>query len=290
MELRRNQKKCTDNNRNQFINDNKALIKMFCGSGKSFIIYHCLLEYTNNLSVIVVPSISLITQFNKDYLLNDIKQEYNKKYFNKNFKLLSVCSKNELNNNINITTNEDDIYNFLLIDEPKIILITYQSLELLVNIIKENEFEIDLLCFDEAHHILGNNIKNLLFDEDEYDIYFSNKTLYFTATPKNANNIMMYEKYEYDNYELIDDNDSYISEEIHCGKMIYEYMHIDGVNDNILNDFNIRIDLYSNNIESNIFEAISRTICETGNNRILTFHSRSEIRQLSSIKSSLVCV
>ena len=73
MELRKNQKDCINNIRNHFINDNKALIKMFCGSGKSFIIYHCLLEYTNNLSVIVVPSISLITQFNKDYLLNDIK-------------------------------------------------------------------------------------------------------------------------------------------------------------------------------------------------------------------------
>jgi hypothetical protein len=41
----------------------------------------------------------------------------------------------------------------------------------------------------------------------------------------------------------------------------------------ILNDFNIRIELYSENANSTIFETISRAILETGNNRILTFHS-----------------
>ena len=43
---------------------------MFCGSGKSYIIYDSILQYGNYLSVIVPPSINLITQFNKDYLLN----------------------------------------------------------------------------------------------------------------------------------------------------------------------------------------------------------------------------
>jgi hypothetical protein len=68
-----------------------------------------------------------------------------------------------------------------------------------------------------------------------------NKTLFFTATPKNSNDIMMYEPLNHitinnEDFEFIDDN-SCIYEEPHCGKMIYEYMHIDGVNDNILNDF-----------------------------------------------------
>ena len=54
-------------------------------------------------------------------------------------------------------------------------------------------------------------------------------------------------------------------------------MHINGVNDNILNDFKIRVDMYTSNIDNSVFEAISRTILETGNSRVLTFHSRSEI-------------
>lgn len=68
MDLRPHQIECVDKIRTHFENENKALIKMFCGAGKSFVIYHCLLEFGNNLSVVVVPSINLITQFNRDYL------------------------------------------------------------------------------------------------------------------------------------------------------------------------------------------------------------------------------
>ena len=64
---------------------------MFCGSVKSFIIYNCLLKYTKNLSVVVVPSINLITQFNKDYLLNEMKNEYNKNHYNLKYELLTIC-------------------------------------------------------------------------------------------------------------------------------------------------------------------------------------------------------
>ena len=258
------------------------------------------------MAVIVVPSINLITQFLNDYLLDKNKIEYNKKYFNKTFELLTVCSKNELNNSLNFTTDEDKILDFLEKESNKIILITYQSFESFVNIIKEHEFMVDLLCFDEAHHILGNNMKKILFglnnnenydelDDDDYDIdnddvnfieSFCNKTLFFTATPKNSNGIMMYESITcFDNYELIEDDESFIKDELSesvnlpdCGKMIYEYMHLNGVNDNILNDFNIRVDLYTENTDTNVFDAISRCILETGNNRILTFHSRSEMK------------
>ena len=166
MDLRKHQVECINNIKLHFENEKSALIKMFCGSGKSFVIYHCLLEYIKDLSVVVVPSINLITQFLNDYLLDEIKKEYNTKNFNKKFDLLTVCSKIELNNTINFTTNEDKILEFLEKNRPKIILITYQSLELLINIITENEFKIDILCFDEAHHILGDNIKKILFENN----------------------------------------------------------------------------------------------------------------------------
>ena len=76
LELRNHQKECVNNIDLHFGENNKGLIKMFCGSGKSFVIYHSLLHYTDNLSVVVVPSINLITQFNKDYLLDESKKEY----------------------------------------------------------------------------------------------------------------------------------------------------------------------------------------------------------------------
>jgi len=224
--------------------------------------------------------------------LNEAKIKYNNKYFNKKFKLLTICSKNEIKSKLNFTTDKEKILDFLEHDNNKVILITYQSLGMLIDVVRENDFKIDLMCFDEAHHILGDGIKNNLFGTNE-DIekdegYCENfideyveKTLFFTATPKNSNNIKMFETHteitiENDNFEIVDDENICYEEEPHCGDMIYEYMHIDGVNDNILNDFNIRVDLFTENTEECIFEAICRTIFETGNNRILTFHSRSE--------------
>ncbi len=305
---KKHQIECLNKIEEHFKIDNKGLIKMFCGAGKSFLIYICLLKYGLKLSVVVVPSINLITQFNEDYFLSKEKQEYNDKYYDKKFKLMTVCSKNELSDktkyplDLNVTTNKESILKFLKIDDNKIVLITYQSLDILVNIIKQNSMKIDLMCFDEAHHILGENMKKLLFgvdyNEDDYSDIDSddnlddddmigsfiddyvNKSLFFTATPKNSNGIKMYEPItnitiDDDEYDIEDDEDTYDSEELHCGKMIYEYMHTNGVNDNILNDFNIRVDLYTENTDKSIFEAISRSILETGNNRVLTFHSRS---------------
>ena len=41
MNLRDHQKKCIESIDNHFTIENRALVKMFCGSGKSWIIYNC---------------------------------------------------------------------------------------------------------------------------------------------------------------------------------------------------------------------------------------------------------
>ena len=53
-------------------------------------------------------------------------------------------------------------------------------------------------------------------------------------------------------YEMIGDGDSFFQEDTHCGDMIFEYSHIDGVNNNILNDFNVRVDLYTENTNASV--------------------------------------
>ena len=74
-------------------------------------------------------------------------------------------------------------------------------------------------------------MKNLLFDTDEDDFMESfidicvDKKLFFTATPR----IQMYEPViditlNNEEYEIIDDENTYYSEETHCGKMVYEYI------------------------------------------------------------------
>ena len=298
MELRYHQIECLEQIKKHFTTEDKGLIKMFCGSGKSLIIYNCLLKYTIKLSIIVVPSINLITQFNKDYLHNENTKLFNQKTFNKNYETLSICSRNEYKNDLDFTTDEDEILDFINKDGLKIILVTYQSLNTVINVIEQNDIEIDLMCFDEAHHILGNGVKEMLFgenyDEDneflENDIIAENilennnnvideeyeegnflsrfvkKTLFFTATPKNSNGIKMHETIlgceTNEGYLEINndyDNESICYNEPDCGSIIYEYKHTDGVRDNILNDFNIRIDLFTEtaitkNTENNLLE------------------------------------
>ncbi len=139
MELREHQKICINNISYHFELNDRGLVKMFCGSGKSFIIYHELLEFGKNISVVVVPSINLITQFNNDYLFDKNKIMYNKNKFKKKFKLMSICSKNELNEEISkkisFTTEPNEIEIFLENKIDKIMLITYQSLVTLIRII-----------------------------------------------------------------------------------------------------------------------------------------------------------
>ena len=287
MELRKHQEDCLHQIEENFLCNNKGLIKMFCGAGKSFIIYDCLLQYCRQLSILVVPSINLITQFNHDYMLKPIMIEYNKTHYNKNYNLLSICSKDELDQNTNlITTDKYEIHKFININQPKIILVTYQSLSTLIDIIHDNNGKVDIMCFDEAHHILGDNTSKLLFEHKFIDTYV-NKSLFFTATPKNTKEYKMYNNLT----EItIDDKEYTVKDDINednfnlpiCGPLVYEYSHMDGVTDNILNDFNIRVELYSENKNSTIFETISRAILETGNNRVLTFHSRSTVSNSST--------
>ena len=89
-------------------------------------------------------------------------------------------------------------------------------------------------------------------------------------TPYSASTNIDEEQYNY----YCEDDEDYTD----CGKLLFEYMHKTGVNDNILNDFRVRVDLYTENTDKSVFEAISRAILETGNSRVLTFHSRSEIK------------
>jgi len=289
-ELRRPQKECMEAIDKHFDAENsRALIKMFCGVGKSRIIYNTLLKHGGNLAVVVVPSINLITQFNTDYLIKYAEHSET------DYKTLTICSKDEIGTKgVKFTTRPDDILEFLESDgdEQKIVLITYQSLETLFTIIEEHEMTIDLICFDEAHHITAEGTKELLFgsptdeySDERYGFIDTNieRSLFFTATPINKNGICMFNldshitigEVDYEFQDTLEANEC-SSEEPHCGDMIYEYMHLDGVNDNVLNDFDIRVDLYTEEGDISIFEAIARTILETGNSRVLTFHSRSE--------------
>ena len=215
--------------------NNKCIVKMFCGTGKSLLMRKCKIIENQKLVVYVFPSLSLIEQFYSDYL-NDYPVE----------NMLKISSENEA------TTNPIKITQFISKTTNKIICITYQSFKTLIDNL--GEIKINVCIFDEAHHAVGETYHKLIFENDVCD-----KQLFFTATPKNANGIVMYDR------EKLDTN--------MCGKLVYDYSFLRGMNEGYLNPFEIRIDMFSENTNKSVYESIARAILSTGNNRVLTFHS-----------------
>ena len=138
---------------NRLVNDIKGdtLVHATCGVGKSRFIYKIALThflmYDDSLLVCVFPTIALITQFNTEYISNDLGKNL--------FKVLSVCSRNELDKTkckeVSFTTDPEEIYSFVNTKGQKLVCCTYQSLTNFANSLRETK--VDYCLFDEAHHV-----------------------------------------------------------------------------------------------------------------------------------------
>jgi superfamily II DNA or RNA helicase len=223
----------------------KCLVKMFCGTGKSRIITNVIIHEKKDLSVVVFPSLALISQYSFDYMNN---AEYVRHF--KKHKTLNVSS--EKLENMESTTDAKEIKKFLKYKSPKIILVTYQSYQVLLDCLEGKK--IGLVCYDEAHHVTSPETQKLVFGTDYYE-----KEVFFTATPKNENGITMFDR---------DDLEKNM-----CGPVAYDYTYLQGLVDEVLNAFEICIDMYTENTNASIYEAMVRAILTTGNSRVLSFHS-----------------
>lgn len=220
--------------------NHKCLVKMFCGTGKSKLMRYCKIAQNKKLVVYVVPSLPLIEQFYTDYFLktNDFPLD----------NILRISSEE------GSTTDPNDIIEFLNTKKEinKIICITYQSFGTLLSILGDTK--INVCIFDEAHHVIGEKCQTIIFEKET-----SEKQIFFTATPKNENGIIMYNK---------DNLDAGM-----CGKLVYDYSYFKGVLEGYLNPFEIRLDFYTENTNTSVYESIARAILASGNSRVLTFHA-----------------
>jgi len=226
----------------------KCLVKMFCGVGKSIIITNVIIHEKKELNVIVFPSLALIMQYSMDYLLNEEKPY--KKHFKK-YTHINISS--EKLENVNSTTDPKEIKKFLNKKGPKIVLVTYQSYQVLLDNLDGKK--IGLVCYDEAHHVTSPEYQKLVFFQPEH----FEKEVFFTATPRNENGITMY------------DRDA--PEKNMCGDLAYDYTYLQGLNDGFLNAFQICIDMFTKDANVSLYEAIARAILERGTSRVLSFHS-----------------
>ena len=222
--------------------DPKCIVKMFCGTGKSRVIREVVLNQKKDLSIIVFPSLALIRQFTNDYLQTIQSQE--------SHKILNISS--EILEDFTSTTDPLEIKKFLKLEKQKIICITYQSLKTLVSNLENTV--IGLACFDEAHRTTSDGVRELIYNSDKYE-----KQVFFTATPINQNGITMFER---DDVKIGD-----------CGKLAYEYTYLQGLRDDILSLFELRVDLYTEDTMEHMYESIARAILASGNKKVLTFHA-----------------
>ena len=225
---------------NELLVANKCIVKMFCGTGKSLLMRHCSVIQNLPLVVFVFPSLALIEQFYADYL-DDFVGEARC--------VLKVSS------DVGATTDIPIITQFLqtTILTNKIVCITYQSFDVFVLCLLDTNTFVDVCIFDEAHHAVGETYQKLIFEND-----VCHKQIFFTATPKNANGIVMYDR---------DSRDVGT-----CGRLVYDYSYLRGIDEGYLNPFEIRIDLFTDNNVRSIMESIARAVLASGNGRVLTFH------------------
>ena len=227
--------------------NNKCIVKMFCGTGKSLLMRRCKISKGQNLIVYVFPSLSLIHQFYGEYL-SDFPSE----------NILKISSEN------GATTDSIEIKQFLSKSEKKIICITYHSFKTLLDNLGETK--INLCIFDEAHHAVGETYQKLIFENDVCE-----KQIFFTATPKNANGIVMYDR---ENIQVG-----------MCGKLVYDYSYLRGMNEGYLNATEIRIDMFLDNTNKSLYECIARAVLSSGNSRVLTFHSDVNTERDTSVNN-----
>jgi len=246
--------------------DKKCLINMWCGTGKTRTFTIDLFINNENFNVIVFPSLGLINQYGNDYILN--RNEPFISQFEK-FNCLAFCSDDvkKLNfpsKKIKYTTNKDTLCKFIR-KSNLIVLVTYQSFEKFINVCINENMLINNLIFDEAHHIVGDKIQNIVFNNKELD-YIVDKTRFYTATPVNKNCITMYDRDDPENSD--------------CGTLAYEYLYYQAVEDRICKPFETQISLYRQKPEYTnkyqpVFESIIRA-CLSGKYNywnILTYHS-----------------
>jgi len=236
-----------------FEDDNdKCIVKMFCGTGKSLVMKNCNILKNKKVISYVFPTLSLLDQYYHLYI--DDKKN-----------CLKICSE------IDSTTDENIISNFIENHKDKlIILITYQSFDILISFLEKKKYKINVCIFDEAHHAVGETYQKLIFNYDEKYKYYD-KQIFFTATPKNANSIIMYDPEE--------------SENNMCGNLVYDYPYLNGLNEGYLNDFEIRVNMSMQNTNESLYETISRAILASENNRVLTFHADVNTDRDTSVKN-----
>ena len=236
-----------------------------CGTGKTIVSQRTVEEYigkfNTSITLILVPSLELLSQFHKSWENNSNFKEHYKNDF-------LLCSKDEIKRinkqnfqdikllkKLHVELDEVSVYLEREI-EHKLIFSTYQSLPLLANALLENNLSITLAVFDEAHRTTGK--WDSLFSYGLYDENIRiDKRLFMTATPK-IDVESIYDIVSMDNEQLY-------------GKIAYNLNIGDAINKGIIKDYKIIVTKISAEIknEHDYYSILSECILKVMNEKKL---------------------
>lgn len=273
--------------------NNRGYITSACGTGKSLSCYWIDKKLQTKLSLVLVPSLHLLSQFYGDWVKQSISDGINIYYlligsesdFGDSEVIINGKNYNIKDQNGLITTTDLNYIKEKLEKHCKqkiVIISTYQSSDLLINL----PLKIDLCIFDEAHKTVGQKDNKFSLFLNNIESVEINKRLFMTATPKI--------------YQGVNDDIISMNDEEYYGKEIYNYSIRDAIESNYLCDYQI-VTMYTdddyiskfiennNLINSEIIKSDSYTLMcaimiykgftELGCHHMLTYHS--------SIKNSL---
>ena len=261
---------------------------MACGTGKTLTGLRINEAMANDLTVLLVPSLTLLSQTLKDWL-TDKKTD---------FKWLAVCSDDSVTSDpqdnarlvdydLPATTDIKVIQKFLGTTGKKVIFSTYQSSEILKSAILKSKIKVDLVIADEAHRLAGKVGRDFASFLDP-DLPVS-KRLFMTATPRVYANSVKKMSESLD-IQILSMDDKQV-----FGEVLFRYSFSKAISEGILSDYRVVVigiddistkDLFDKRalVKAGVVEtdseslalhvALSKAIKNWNLRRIISFHSR----------------
>lgn len=165
-------------------NQDRGQLIMACGTGKTFTTLWIKEALNAHTTLVLLPSLSLLSQTMREWAWAG----------NNDFEILNVCSDKSVGKKTEdmdpadapfpVTSDIEEIVNFLKQPKPKVIFCTYQSSDLIAQAQLDDAIPtFDLAIADEAHRCAGNVDAGFATILDGEKIRAS-KRLFTTATPR----------------------------------------------------------------------------------------------------------
>lgn len=236
----------------------RAILKLFCGSGKTRVLLRVALAHGGATTLIVFPSIRLLRQFRRDYMERadwaPALEGVTPLYVCSAEEVVGSGSKKRQRDGGAFTTDPSTIRTTLSGADRALACVTYASLSTFADAASEEGRDLDLALFDEAHHCTAAKAYALLTEHEA--LATVGGALFFTATP----------------------SDDMLADEETFGEVAFDYTYAQAVADGVCNATDIVVEVRSTDEarSDDLYDVIVRTALATGNTHVLVFHTYAQ--------------